>query len=109
MVRFVEAPQVAIPVLPAVHPVNVEVVGDDERRDLEPERPTGEQLETRETADRIEPRDDDREDQDAQDVALRDRVEREVVEEPLAEQYLAFAVGDDPFEHCKEDSTRPDG
>src|SRR5215468_8539582 len=94
--------------LPAMHPVDIEIVGDDEQRYLEPERPLREHLEPRETADRVESRDDDREDDNAEDVVLRDRVQSKVVEKPLSKEPLTFGVRDDPLEQGKEDSARAD-
>src|SRR5262249_56516083 len=102
VMRLVEAPQVPIPVLPAVHPVDIEVVADEEDRHLKPHRPVREQLEPRKPADGIEPRDDDREDDDAQDVALRDGIEREIVEKPFAQELLTPAVWNDPLEEREQ-------
>src|SRR5262252_2495225 len=108
MMRFVKPPHIPIPVLPAMHPVDIEIVGDDEQRYLEPERPLREHLESRETADRVESRDDDREDDNAEDVVLRDRVQSKVVEKPLSKEPLTFGVRDDPLEQGKEDGARAD-
>src|SRR5262245_10015338 len=103
MMRLVESPQVPIPVLPAVHPVDVEVVRDDEERHLEPDWPMREPLEPREATDSVERRDDDREDDDAEHVILCDRVQSEVVEEPFPKKRLALVVRHDPLEPRQED------
>src|SRR5262245_23964385 len=108
MMRLVETPQVTVPVLPPVHPIDIEIVGDDEEGHLQPERPASNQPKARHASDCVETHDDEREDHNAEDVALRDGVEREVVEEPLAKERLTLVVRNEPLEHGQQNGASAD-
>src|SRR5689334_3407178 len=95
---LVDAPEILVVVLPAVKPVNVEVVHHEEEQHLQAERPAREQMESRQAGRLVDERDYSREDDEAQDRALHQRVEDEIIEESSPEEGLTAVVGKAPFE-----------
>src|ERR1700744_4569465 len=94
---FVYPPEDFTGVLETVKQVNIQVVRNQEKTHLHPNRPTAHQMKRRPVEMMLNRRDDIIEDQYLQKIALYNSVPYQVCPEPLPEKVQAFPVRGNAF------------
>ena len=83
-----DTPEELVAVLPTVHPVDVEVMGNGEEDQLQPNRPARQESKTRKTSDVVKQPNDEGKNNNTKDIALGYGVQGQIIKETLTKDLL---------------------